>query len=244
MSVAGRMRPLLAPGLAALAGVAVLVTLGLWQLDRREWKNDLLARIEARIHAPPGDVVAEADWPAWDAAEDEYRRVRVAGVFAHDKATLVRGNAPRDRQGNVRAGFFVLTPLMRDDGSTLLVNRGFVPEELRDPARRPGSQPGGRVSVTGLMRASQARGPFVPEDDPQKGEWFTRDIAAIAATRGLTRVAPFIVDADASTTAAWPRGGLTVVSFPNNHLEYALTWFGLAAALVGVFAAFARRQAH
>lgn len=239
---AARLRPLVAPGLATLIGVVILVGLGVWQLGRGAWKADLLSRIEARVHAPPGEIVPEREWPNWNAAADEYRRVRREGVFLHDKETLVRGNSPRDRQGNVRLGFFVLTPLRGDNGSIVIVNRGFVPQELREPARRPGSQPGGRVTITGLVRASQERGAFVPKNNPGKGEWFSRDVEAIAAAQGLTRVAPFLIDADASPATAWPRGGLTVVNFPNNHFGYALTWFGLAAALIGVFAAWAWRR--
>jgi surfeit locus 1 family protein len=247
-------RALIWAGASTLVGVAVLVALGIWQLERRQWKLDLLARIEARMAAPAGPVPAEADWPGWNADAQEYRRVRLTGEFLPAKAAPVHGNSPRDsRTGEVQLGFFLLTPLRLDDGAIVIVNRGFVPLELRTAVNHAAAGGDPRVTVTGLMRAPQERGWFVPEDDPARNEWFTRDPGAIARAKGLARVAPFIVDADAASNPAssslenspfetWPRGGLTVVNFPNNHLQYALTWFGLAAALAGVFAAFAWRR--
>jgi surfeit locus 1 family protein len=231
--------------IAAVAGIAVATGLGLWQLERLQWKRELLARIEARIGAPPGAIPAEAEWPRWDAGEEEYRRVRLTGTFEHARAAPVHGNSPRDsRTGDVWQGYFILTPLRLDNGAFVIVNRGFVPTEIiRGGGYAVAAQGPAEVTLTGLLRASQQRGWFVPEDDPRRDEWFTRDAAAIAKARGLVRVAPFIVDADATPNpGGWPRGGLTVVRFPNNHLEYALTWFGLAAALAGVFALSAWRR--
>ena len=234
-------RALLVPAAMTAVGIVVLMALGFWQFERLIWKSALIALIEARVHAVPGRIAAEPEWPRWTAADDEYRRVRLTGTFLHDKETLVHGNAPRDATGKVANGFFVLTPLSLPDGAVVIVNRGFVPPEFADPAKRPGSQPQGEVTITGLVRGSQERGWFVPKDDPGAGQWFSRDVKAIAAAARLERAAPFRIDADASPVFPWPKGGLTVVRFPNNHLEYALTWFGLAAALVVVFAVFAFR---
>jgi surfeit locus 1 family protein len=236
-----RWRALVLPAIMTAVGIVVLMGLGFWQLERLLWKSGLAALIETRIHATPGRIVAEPEWPRWTGADDEYRRVRLEGTFLHDKETLVHGNAPRDARGTVINGFFVLTPLRLAEGGAVIVNRGFVPPELADPARRPGSQPQGELAITGLVRASQARCWFVPQDDPAKGQWYSRDALAIAAAAGLSRTAPFIVDADADPAQPWPKGGLTVVRFPNNHFEYALTWFGLAATLVGVFSVFVWR---
>ena len=240
-STSARWRTLILPAVMTAVGIVVLMGLGFWQLERLLWKSALVALIETRIHTAPGRIVAESDWPRWTAADDEYRRVQLAGTLLHDKETLVHGNAPRDTRANVVNGFFVLTPLRLPEGGTVIVNRGFVPPELADPARRSGSQPQGELVVTGLVRASQPRGWFVPKDDPAKGQWYSRDGRTIAAAAGLSRAAPFIIDADADPTQPWPRGGLTVVRFPNNHFEYALTWFALAATLVAVFAVFAWR---
>ncbi len=238
-----RDRSLVLAGVMTLAGVAMLVTLGVWQLERRQWKSTLLARIEARMAGAPAPLPEEADWPRWRADTEEYRRVSATGVFLHGKETPVHGNSPREGRGNVLQGYFLLSPLQLDGGGIVLVNRGFAPTELRAIASRPAGQSQGPVTVTGLLRASQQRTAFVPADEPARDEFFTRDVAAIAAARGLMRVAPFIVDADATPNpGGWPRGGLTVISFPNNHLEYALTWFGLAGSLIGVFAVFARRR--
>jgi surfeit locus 1 family protein len=236
-----RWRALLLPAVMTVIGIVVLMGLGFWQLERLLWKSALVALIEARVHAVPGRIAPEPDWPRWTPAADEYRRVRLTGTFLNDKETLVHGNAPRDTRGNVVSGFFVLTPLRLADDAVVIVNRGFVPPEFAEPAKRPGSQPQGEVTITGLVRGSQERGWFVPKDNPAAGQWFSRDAKAIAAAARLERVAPFLIDADASPAFPWPKGGLTVVRFPNNHLEYALTWFGLAATLVGVFAVFVFR---
>ena len=222
-----------------LAGLVVLVTLGLWQLERGRWKSDLLSRIEARVNAAPGEIAPRVAWPNWSAGDDEYRRVRLSGIFMHDKETLVRGNAPKDARGHVAIGFFVVTPLRLTDGASVLVNRGFVPDAATLD-RSQGARPQGEVTVTGLVRASQTRGWFVPANDPARDAWFTRDIDAIAHAKNLSLPAPFLIDADADASRPWPKGGLTVIAFPNNHLAYALTWFGLACALIAVFAVFAR----
>jgi len=133
----------------------------------------------------------------------------------------------------------VMTPLKLASGAEVLVNRGFVPQDRRDAAAL-GVESDAPAVVTGLMRASEGRTWFTPADNPASGEWFTRDVGAMARAMNLTRPAPFSVDADASgDPAALPEGGETIVDFPNNHLSYAMTWFGMAAALLGVFAAFA-----
>ena len=236
-------RGLLAPGLSALVVLAILLALGTWQLQRMAWKEGLIAQIAARAGAAPVALPPEAEWPAWSPAADEFRRVRVTGRFRHALETRVHGLAPGDRPGTPFQGAYVLTPLALSDGTTVLVNRGFVPTELMEPARRPAGQVAGEAEVTGLMRASELRGLFVPESDPVRGEWFVRDVPAIAAARGLARVAPFLVEADATPNpGGWPRGGQLRLDLPNNHLNYAFTWYGIALCLVGVFSVFARRR--
>lgn len=238
---AGR-RGLLAPGLATLVALAILIALGVWQLERKAWKEDLLAQIQARAYGEPGAVAPEADWPAWRAEADEFRRVRLSGAFRHDLEAPVHGLAPAPG-GRTAQGFYVFTPLVLTDGAVVMVNRGFVPTELGDPARRPEGQVAGPVTVTGLLRAPEAPRLFVPGNDPARNSWFTRDVAAMAQAKGLTRVAPFYVDADATPNlGGWPKGGQTRLALPNDHLHYALTWFGLALTLVGVFAGFAWRR--
>ena len=211
-------------------GAIGFATLGVWQVERRAWKLDLIARVEARIHAPPVPLPDPERWAVLDTRGEEYRRVTATGVLLHDRETLVQALTERG------AGFWVLTPLRTAQG-VLLVNRGFVPPERRDPASRAAGQAKGPVTVTGLLRRNEPGGAFLRSNHPAAGRWYSRDVAAIAAARGLGKVAPFFVDADATPNpGGYPIGGLTVVRFRNTHLVYALTWFALAA--LSAFGAF------
>jgi surfeit locus 1 family protein len=236
-----RIRGLIAPAAATVLCGALLVGLGVWQLHRLAWKEALIAAVETRAHAAPVDAPPESEWSQLDAADYEYRRVRLTGVFDGSRQVLVFRalSEPRGRYGG--PGYLVMTPLKLADGGTVLIDRGFVPEGQKTAAS---DGLGDReTAVVGLMRASEPRNLFTPSDSPASGQWFTRDVAAIARAEGLTRVAPFFIDADAGPDpAALPEGGETIVAFPNNHLSYALTWFGMAAALVGVFGAYAASQ--
>jgi surfeit locus 1 family protein len=228
---AGRVAPRLLSllvGAIWLACVAALLALGIWQIERRAWKLDLIDHVEQRVHAAPVSVPAAASWSSINAADDEYRHVTVRGRFLHHRETSVQAltiDGP---------GYWVVTPLQIADGSIMLVNRGFVPSEHRDPATRSEGNPSGEVAVTGLLRVSEPGGRVLRTNDAAADRWYSRDVAAIAAARGLSHVAPFFIDADdAPNPGGWPRGGLTVISFPNNHLVYALTWFSLAVMLAG-----------
>lgn len=212
------------PLLIALALFATLVfaALGVWQVERLQWKLDLIARVEARIHAAPVAVPDAGQWSGLDTKREEYRRVTTTGVFLHDRETLVQALTEHG------AGFWGLTPLRTVQGM-LLVNRGFVPTGRRDPATRAVAQVAEPVQVTGLLRLSEPGGGFLRANDPTADRWYSRDVSAIAAARRLGHVAPFFIDADASPNpGGYPIGGLTVVRFRNSHLVYALTWFALA----------------
>lgn len=236
-------RSLIAPGLAALAALAILVGLGTWQLQRKAWKENLIQAIESRSHGKPGAILPEADWPNWSADQDEFRRVTVTGAFLHASETPVYGLAPMEPGGPSAQGYYLMTPLRLADGSIVMINRGFVPMALRDPASRLQSQPAGTVTVTGLVRAPEARNAFTPADDPAKNAWFARDPTAIAKARGLSRVAPFYVEADDTPNpGGWPKGGQSRLNLPNDHLQYAITWFGIGLTLIGVFGVFAWRR--
>jgi len=219
--------------LLALAAFMVFLALGTWQLQRRIWKLDLIARVNARVHAPPVPPPGPAVWPNVTAARDAYRRVSVAGVFENDKETLVQAVT------ELGPGFWVMTPLVSDQGFTVLINRGFVPLEQADPRTRPQGEVAGPVRVTGLLRISEPKGGFLRRNDPDGGRWYSRDVAAIALARRLPpgRTAPYFIDADASPNPGGsPVGGLTVIAFPNSHLVYALTWYGLAILVASGFA--------
>lgn len=211
--------------LIALSLLLTLLFLGLciWQVERRAGKLALIHAVETRAHGAPRPAPPPAAWAGITAAQDAYRRVAVRGTFRTDRQTLVHALT---EQG---AGFWVMTPLRTDAGFIVLVNRGFVPDHLAPQFRRQPAT-GEPVSVTGLLRISEPKGGFLRANRPAEDRWFSRDVAAIAQARGLGPVAPYFIDAEAGADAsAWPRGGLTVLHFPNNHLVYAITWFGLAA---------------
>lgn len=209
-----------------VAGVVLLTALGVWQLERRDWKHDLVARVNERVHAP---AVAAPDHTRFDAAAWEYRAVTVRGRYLDDRETLVLAAT------KLGGGFWVMTPLRTESGFTVLVNRGFVPTARR--AARDWDRPAGEVDVTGLVRASEPGGGFLRRNRPAEDRWYSRDVGEIARARGLD-LAPYFIDAAAGATVGdrGPVGGLTVVRFNDNHLQYALTWFALAMLLaVGAF---------
>lgn len=211
---------------AVLVGLVLFlgfIGLGVWQLERLSWKLDLIARVDSRVHAAPVAPPGPAAWAGVDAANDAYRRVRVRGTFDNSRETLVEAVT------EAGPGFWVMTPFRTDAGYTVLVDRGFVPSGRRDPATRAAGQISGETTVTGLIRMSEPHGGFLRANQPAQDRWYSRDVAAIAAARGLSQVAPYFIDADSTPNrGGLPLGGLTVIRFHNSHLVYALTWFALA----------------
>jgi surfeit locus 1 family protein len=240
---------LLAFGAAAAAVCAGFVALGSWQLERLAWKLELMQRVTERVHAPASAAPGPAQWPRIDAAHDEYRHVRASGRYLYGRQTYVRAAT------ELGGGYWVLTPLQQDDGTVVLVNRGFVPPEQRARAAG-GPEDGGALTVTGLLRLSEPGGSFLRRNDAPAERWYSRDLPAIAAARGLAVVAPYFIDADASGSAdtfgpapkpapsadGAPVGGLTVIRFHNNHLVYAITWFALALMVALAGAALLRME--
>ena len=238
-------RALMVPAVAFLVALATLLSLGTWQVQRRAWKLDLIEKIEARAYGAPGAILPESEWPRWSPEAEEYRRVRVDGRFLHEHEVAVHGLMPSGQRGHPVQGFYLLTPLLLPGGSQVIVNRGFVPTQLRDPATRPESRPEGEVTVTGLIRSPEEKASFRPENDPARDVWFIRDPGHIAGAKNLARVAPFVTDADVTPNpGGWPKGGQTRLTMTNDHLHYALTWFGLALVLVGVFGSVVWRHFH
>ena len=220
-------RPLrlyLLPGLALLVAMGLLA-LGIWQIERRAWKLDLIRQIDQRVDAPLVEAPGPAAWPSISAATDAYRHVRASGEWLRDRDTRVQAVTA---QG---AGQWLLTPLRTDAGFVVLINRGFVAAD--DKAALPALPP--RAESSGLLRITEPKGGFLRANHPAADRWFSRDVAAIAQARGLGEVAPYFIDAAADPARPRPVGGLTVISLPNNHLVYAVTWFVLAG-MVGAFA--------
>lgn len=230
---------------AALVLFAGFVALGSWQVQRRAWKLDLIERVDQRVQAPAVPAPGPQAWPRVNAADDAYRRVQATGRFVEGAETCVQAATERG------AGFWVLTPLKRDDGSTLLINRGFVLPEARGQV----AWVGGPVSVTGLLRITEPGGGFLRRNDAAANRWYSRDVQAIAAARGLDHVAPYFIDADAAPASASapapasgaangvvPISGLTVIAFHNSHLVYAITWYTLALMVAAAAWRFMREE--
>lgn len=228
-------------GIATAIAVALLVGLGSWQMARLAWKTDLVARVSERMAAAPAALPPAAEWPSLDLDRWSYRRVTATGTFDHAREARVYMNLSEPHGPLKGPGYFLLTPLRLPSGGTVIVNRGFAPEGAVNRAARPE----GEVTVSGPLREAEDRNMFTPTDDPGKRLFFARDPKAIAAGLGISNAAPFTIDADASPNPGGiPQGGETRVTFPNRHLEYALTWYGLAGTLAAVFGAFAWRTAR
>ncbi|HEU4375868.1 MAG TPA: SURF1 family protein [Telluria sp.] len=260
---------LLAAACAALLCLG-FIALGAWQVQRLHWKNTLVAQVDQRVHAAPAAAPPPAAWPRLSKDADEYRHLRLSGHFLDQSSTRVQASTV------LGPGFWLLTPLRTDDGAIVIVNRGFIAADAR-----PAGAGADRVTVTGLLRMSERGGGFLRDNDPLHNRWYSRDVAAIAAARGLAPVAPYFLDQDAKktgtdpflmdaapastggkngpgaispvnetpptarikngsdpkmlegTAGVEPAGGLTVISFHNNHLVYALTWFAMALLAAG-----------
>lgn len=227
-------RGLLWPTLTTVVGVAVLIGLGTWQIHRLHWKEGLIASMEARGAEPLLESVPFGG----DPEAIEYRRIRVTGSFSHDKEMYLQS-----RVRNGAAGLHVVTPLVLGERGTVLVDRGWVPPEKGDPETRPEGQVEGPITVEGVIRLDQVPGMFTPDNRPDANQWYWMDTHAMGAQAGF-EVMPFYIVA---TTGAAP-GGFPIADEPsgvqmvNNHLQYALTWYGLAAALTAVYVVFVFRK--
>ena len=218
------------PGLTIACALlfVLLCGLGTWQLERLQWKLGLIAQVNAHMAAAP---VSLDNIVAMKPSEAQYRRVTLKGRFDHPHEAYV---FTTDASG--AAVYHVLTPLQSDDGKVLIIDRGEVPKDLLDPATRAAGNPQGEVRVTGVWREPDAPGLFTPAPDTRHRVWFARDLTGIAAADNLALSAPVVIEADASPNpGGWPKGGQTVVSFRNQHLSYAVTWYGLALVLLCVW---------
>lgn len=243
---AARQRSPFTKAMLAIVGIALFlgfIALGSWQVQRRAWKLDLIERVDQRVHSAPIAVPAQAQWPQINAASYEYLPVRAQGIWLDKQSVLSKALT------EAGAGFWVMTPLQLADGSQILVNRGFTPEKMRSEwvkqigEATPSTE---AVTVIGLMRMSEPGGGFLRKNDAANGQWYSRDVAAMAAAMQLTHAAPYFIDqgvpasnpahAQAKSTLNVDgvlRSGMTVIQFPNSHLVYAITWYGLAAMVLG-----------
>lgn len=226
---------------AAAVAFAILVGLGTWQVQRLQWKEALIASIESRISSPPRPL-AEIEAELASTGDVDYQPVSLKGTFLHQ----AERHFFTTWQGDT--GFAIYTPLRLEDGRYLFVNRGFVPYNLKDPSKREAGQVAGPVEVIGLARnrLSGKPGMFLPANDAARNIFYWKDLDAMASSAGLppdAEVLPLFVDAnDAPVPGGWPHGGITIVELPNSHLQYAITWYGLAAALAGVVGVWLHRQ--
>jgi surfeit locus 1 family protein len=219
----------------AVPALMVLLGLGFWQVERLEWKQAIIDERAERLAAGPVDIAAvpETGWQ-----DIEHRRVKLRGRFVHDREIL-RLNSVRHGQ----TGYDVITPMILENGGSVLVNRGWVPKAWTegDLTRR---RPDGIIERVGVLRAGGKQGnPWIPDNEPGRDQWYFTDVAQMAAKAGLTDARPYIIKLTPSRDlAGYPKGPHASFKIRNKHLEYAITWFGLAATLVIIFVAYHVRR--
>jgi len=227
---------LLEPTVFAVVGIAFLIGLGIWQLDRKIWKENLIATVTARTTRAPEDLPPRASWPQLVQLGNEYRRVAFPAEFLEGQEALVYTAGSPFRPDVKGPGYWVFAPAQLPGGSIVVVNRGFVPADAKDPATRASGNVRGIVEVVGFMRWPETRGLFTPADDPKTNVWYLRDPKAMAAEKKWATAAPFYIDQESPVpSGSLPLPGKLSVELPDNHLQYAITWFGLASALAGVY---------
>lgn len=224
-------RSQLVPLLFIIASTLLLCGLGVWQLERLQWKNDLVARIEQAQRQPVLGGLPQLDTPvAADALA--YRKVALTGRFLYGK-TLHMAGRPKGL-GSLQ-GFYMVTPFqLEDDGRIVMVNRGFSP--VNKDARPEGAQ-----TVTGVIRPPRGKRYFSPDNHPEKNVWFYEDITAMGDTTNLALI-PLVVEAIGERKAGiWPMPHDGQISLRNDHLYYAITWFSIAIIGIIMFIVYTRK---
>lgn len=226
----------LVPATFALTVLVGFVGLGTWQIQRKAWKETLIATLEQRLSAPATDLPSRAPWAGLDPAHDEFRRVKFAAAFVPGAEALVYARGSALRSDVSGPGYWVFAPARLATGGLIVINRGFVPEGRQDPATRAAGEVVGTTDLVGVMRWPETRGTFSPKDEPERNLWFVRDPAAIASAKGWGDVAPFFVELESpQPPGALPRAGALKANLHNQHLQYAITWYGLALVVVVMF---------
>ena len=233
-------RGMLEPTIFAIIGMTILIGLGIWQLDRKVWKENLIAAMTARLTAPPEDLPPREDWARLTPQREEFRRVGFSAEFLPGREALVYSAGSAFRPDVKGPGYWVFAPARLSGGDSVIVNRGFVPLDRKDAAM---AVLAGSVDIVGIMRWPETRGLFTPADDLKDNIWYLRDIAAMAAAKHWTNVAPFYVEQESPAPAGGlPKLGKLAINLPDNHLQYAITWFGLALALAGIYLVWLMRR--
>jgi surfeit locus 1 family protein len=227
---------LVLPALFALVAIAVFIGLGTWQIQRKAWKEALIERLEQRLSAPPIDLPPRERWAKLDPANDEFRRVKFSAVFVQGAEALVYTSGSALRSDVLGSGYWVFAAARLAGGGLVVVNRGFVPEGRQDAPTREARVSPSPAELLGVMRWPESRTVFSPNHDPGRNLWFVRDPAAIAAAKGWGDVAPFYVELESpQPPSGLPRPGPLKPNLRNDHLQYAITWYGLALVVAGMF---------
>jgi surfeit locus 1 family protein len=235
------------PTVFVLAAVVTFVALGNWQVERKAWKEALIGTLDQRLSASPTPLPPRALWARLDRSDNEFRRVRFSAAFVPGTEALVFTSGSALRSDMPGPGYWVFALARVADGSLVAINRGFVPEDRKDPRTRAAHDLVGDIDMTGVMRWPESRGYFAPADDPGRNLWFVRDHLAIAAAKGWRErwgeVAPFFIDLETPMPpSGWPHPGALKVSIRNEHLQYAVTWYGLAGSLTIMFVVWLRNH--
>ncbi|MBI1329603.1 MAG: SURF1 family protein [Alphaproteobacteria bacterium] len=230
-----RFRPLRNLTIAFLFAFAAMMALGTWQIERLHWKEGLIAQAGTNMKAAP---IGLAEAERLGLHEAQYRHVVLRGRFdhAHEAFVFTTGEGGKPV-------YHVITPFLLVGGGVLMVDRGMVPLTLKDPAARAAGQVEGEQNIVGVWRVPDPPGMFTPAPDRPNRVWYDRDVEGMARAAGINLTAPVIIEADAAANpGGWPRGGQTVVTFRNDHLQYAITWYALGVVLLGVYLAYHRAQ--
>ena len=220
-----------------LVGLAVLIGLGVWQLERKSWKENLIATLAERTSASPSLMPPPGEWRSLTPGMDEFRRVRLRAQFDARREARVYSGGAGLRDDVKGPGYFAFAPARLADGSTVVVKRGHVDNPNPDASLKPVAVPAEAVDIVGVMRWPEQPGSFVSPHSDRQDLWFVRDHLAMARRDRWGDVAPFYIEMESPAPGGGvPRPGRVTVRLRNDHFGYALTWFGLAAVLAGAFA--------
>lgn len=234
----------------ALIMVSVLASLGVWQLRRKDEKHALITALTERLAAAPVALPASAQWPSLTPAHDEFRRVKFSATLQNKPDAMVYSSGSAVRDDVTGPGTWTFVPARLADGRSVVINAGFVQNTMQDRAQQDRAvRPlvtGTPVELTGYLRFPESAGTLTPHEDSSKRLWFTRDVPSMAQVLAWGEVAPFYIDLESPQPASGtPKPGPLHVRLKDDHLQYAITWFGLALVVAGAFAAWViqRRRA-